>query len=433
MNFETRSSRRFDDSYLAFRHPSGLRVFLYPKQGWHSTYAVIGTDYGSADVRFQRSDAESPETIPAGTAHFLEHKLFESEDQDAFERFVALGASANAYTSFENTSYLFSCTEKFEESLEVLLDFVQSPYFTPENVAKEMGIIGQEIDMYEDDPQWRVMFNLFGAMYHNHPIREDIAGTRESIAEITPECLYHCYDTFYNLNHMVLAVAGRVDPERVVEICDRVLRTSKEVQVQRLFDPEPREIVRTYTEQAMPVAIPLFELGFKCDGSLKRDEKFSAAADVLLEILASDASPLFKRLTDAGVISEASFGYEFFEGSGFAMTLFSGESNDPKRAAEIIVEELERYKREGIPAEDFERARRCVYGSNISAFNSVENIATTLMMFSFKNFELFRYIDAVADLTLEDVTACMEQILNPDCRTLSVISPLPEEESEVQS
>lgn len=432
MNFETKTSLRFDDSYVTFRHPSGLRVFVYPKQGWHSTYAVIGTDYGSADVRFQRSDADAPETIPAGTAHFLEHKLFESEDQDAFERFAALGASANAYTSFENTSYLFSCTENFEQSLEVLLDFVQSPYFTDENVQKEMGIIGQEIDMYEDDPQWRVMFNLFGAMYHKHPIREDIAGTRESIAQITSACLYHCYDTFYNLNHMVLAVAGQVDPAQVATICDRVLRTSPEVQVRRLQEDEPWDVVRPYTQQEMPVAIPLFELGFKCDGTLKRDEKFSAAADVLLEILASDASPLFKKLTDAGVISEASFGYEFFEGSGFAMTLFSGESNDPKRAAKMIVEEIERYAREGISPEDFERARRCVYGSNISAFNSVESIATTLMMFSFKNFELFRYIDAVAELTLEDVLACMKQILNPDRRVLSVICPLPEE-SEAQS
>ena len=424
---ETRESR-FGDRYDVIRHPSGLTVYVYPKEGWNSTYGVIGTDYGSVDVKYLRSDSDVPETIPAGTAHFLEHKLFESEDQDAFARFAALGASANAYTSFENTSYLFSCTENVYESLEVLLDFVQSPYFTKENVEKEFGIIGQEIDMYEDDPQWRVMFNLLGAMYHTHPIRIDIAGTQESIRQITPECLYRCYDTFYNLNHMVLSVAGHVETERVLEVCDRVLRPNPAVTVERLFDAEPRTVVQPRVEQAMSVAIPLFELGFKCDSSLKKDETLSAAADVLLEILASDASLLFKRMTDACVISESSFSYEFFEGSGFAMVLFSGESNHPDAACAMILEEIERMRHEGIATEDFERARRSVYGSNISAFNSVESIATSLMTCSFRNYELFRYIDAVAKLTMEDVTSCMEKILDPAHRAVSVITPLTEEE-----
>ena len=425
MTVETRESR-FGDRYDVVQHPSGLKIYVYPKEGWNSTYAVIGTDYGSVDVMYRRSDGDGPETVPAGTAHFLEHKLFESEDQDAFERFAALGASANAYTSFENTSYLFSCTENVYESLEVLLDFVQSPYFTKENVEKEWGIIGQEIDMYADDPQWRVMFNLLGAMYHTHPIRIDIAGTQESIRQITPECLYRCYDTFYNLHHMVLSVAGRVETQKVLEVCDRVLRPSPRLQVERLFEAEPRTVVKPRVEQSMSVALPLFELGFKCDGAMFRDEKLAAAADVLLEILASDASVLFKAMTDACVISESSFGYEFFEGSGFAMVLFSGESNDPDAACRMILEEVKRLRREGICEADFERARRSVYGSNISAFNSVESIATTLMMFSFKNYELFRYIDAVAQLTPADVTACLDVLLDPAYCAVSVVSPLPE-------
>jgi len=263
---------------------------------------------------------------------------------------------------------------------------------------------------------------------HHHPIRVDIAGTQESIRAITPECLQRCYDTFYNLNHMVLAVAGQVDTDRVLEVCDRVLRPNPPVTVQRLFDEEPRGVAKDRVEQAMSVAMPLFELGFKCDGALQKSEKLSAAADVLLEILASDASPLFKRMTDACVISESSFGYEFFEGSGFAMVLFSGESKDPDAACKMILEEICRLRENGIVAEDFERARRSVYGSNIAAFNSVENIATFMMNCSFKKQEMFRYIDAVAQLQLEDVEECLRQILDPAHRAVSVICPLTEEE-----
>ena len=204
-------SDRVGDKYYEVEHSSGLKIFIYPKENNNSTYAVFGTKYGSVDVNFKTSDEKETNTVPAGIAHYLEHKLFESEDGDAFTRYAKTGASANAYTSFDKTCYLFSCTENVYESLEILLDFVQTPYFTEQTVQKEQGIIGQEIRMYDDDPQWRVMFNLLRAMYHNHPVRVDIAGTVESIAEITPELLYKCYHTFYNLNNMVLCVAGNVD------------------------------------------------------------------------------------------------------------------------------------------------------------------------------------------------------------------------------
>ncbi|MFR1803348.1 MAG: EF-P 5-aminopentanol modification-associated protein YfmH, partial [Faecalispora jeddahensis] len=263
MRMEKITNERVQDSYYSVKHPSGLRIFVYPKEGSNSTYAIFGTRYGSVDTSFRRSDEQEVSTVPEGIAHFLEHKLFESEDGDAFARYAKTGASANAYTSFDMTCYLFSCTENVYESLEILLDFVQSPYFTEQTVQKEQGIIGQEIRMYDDDPQWRVMFNLLKALYHHHPVKIDIAGTVESIAEITPEYLYRCYHTFYNLNNMALCVAGNIDPERVLELCDKMLKPSEPTQVERIFEEEPAGVVQDRVEQKLSVTIPLFQLGFK--------------------------------------------------------------------------------------------------------------------------------------------------------------------------
>ncbi|MBS6163048.1 MAG: insulinase family protein, partial [Clostridiales bacterium] len=204
-------SARIGDHYYEVQHPSGLKILVYPKNDNNSTYAVFGTRYGSVDMAFHLKGEQEVHRVPAGIAHYLEHKLFESEDGDAFARYAKTGAAANAYTSFNNTCYLFSTTDQVYESLEILLDFVQSPFFTEQTVQKEQGIIGQEIRMYDDDPQWRVMFNLLECLYHTHPVKIDIAGTVESIAQITPEYLYLCYNTFYNLHNMVLCIAGNVD------------------------------------------------------------------------------------------------------------------------------------------------------------------------------------------------------------------------------
>ena len=215
------------EGYYSIDHKSGLKILVYPKPEYTSTYAVFGTKYGSIDTRFKRSDTESFTEIPAGTAHFLEHKLFESEELDAFQRYAKTGASANAYTSFDRTCYLFACTGHFKENFEILLDFVRHPYFTEATVQKEQGIIGQEIDMYKDSPEWECLFNLLECLYHKHPVKIDIAGTKESIAEITAEMLFSCYETFYNLSNMALAVAGKTTVEEVLEIADRLLESDE--------------------------------------------------------------------------------------------------------------------------------------------------------------------------------------------------------------
>ena len=417
-------SDRVGDRYYEVKHPSGLRIFVYPKEQNNSTYAVFGTRYGSVDTTFKRSDEAEACTVPAGIAHYLEHKLFESEDGDAFARYAKTGANANAYTSFDVTCYLFSCTENVYESLEILLDFVQSPYFTEQTVQKEQGIIGQEIRMYDDDPQWRVMFNLLEALYHKHPVKVDIAGTVESIAQITPELLYRCYHTFYNLNNMVLCVAGNVELNKVLDLCDRMLKPSAPVEIERIFEEEPREVVKPRVEQKLSVVTPLFELGFKENAVSRRTTKELAETEILLELMASDASPLFRRLLDAGLVNESSFGYEYFEGPGYASIIFSGESKDPDRVAEEIRAEADRLRREGIDREAFQRAKKALYGRNIAALNSVDNIANSMASFAFAGRELSTYIDDLANATLESVQTRLEEQLDPAYSALSVVYPV---------
>lgn len=417
------TGRRVGDHYYKYSHPTGLTIYLYPKESGNTTYAIFGTKYGSIDNCFRRSDEPGPEAVPEGIAHYLEHKLFESEDGDAFARFAQTGASANAYTSFESTCYLFSCTERFYESLEILLDFVQSPYFTKETVAKEQGIIGQEIKMYDDDPQWRVMFNYLRSMYHTHPIRLDIAGTVESIAKITPEYLYRCYNTFYNLHNMALVVVGRFDREKVMALCDKRLKPCAPVHVERVFPAEPEAVLRPQIEERLAVALPLFQFGFKGEGSAPRSEQDLAAMEILLEVLASESSPLFRRLLDSGLVNESSFSYEYFEGAGYATVMFGGESRDPEAVAEAITQEAARLAREGIPQDAFERAKRALYGENISALNSAASIANGILSLSLKGRELFTYIDALASVTLADVAKKL-QSLREDRSVLSVVRPL---------
>ena len=407
------------DSYKRIKHPSGLTIYVYPKEGYNSAYAIIGTKYGSINTCFSLDGGEKI-TVPDGIAHYLEHKLFESEDGDAFARYAQTGANANAYTSFEKTCYLFSCTDRFEDSLEILLDFVQSPYFTAETVAKEQGIIGQEIKMYDDSPDWRVMFNMLEKMYHRHPVRIDIAGTVESIAEITAEKLYQCYNTFYNLNNMALCVAGNVTAEQVVSICDRMLKPCEKHEITNYFEDEPYEIVEPYVEQDFSVAMPMFNLGFKERAERELNVNELAETEILLSMLASPTAPLYRELMDNNLIN-SSFSYELFEGPGYCAVIFGGESRAPKQAAEMIKEYIEKVRKEGLDPEDFEIAKRSAYGDNVSSLNNVSSIANNIMSYHFNGNELFSYLDAIGSVTLEDVSRRLGEILNVENCTLSVV------------
>ena len=412
-------SERAGDSYFKILHDSGLTVYVYPKEGYRSAYAIIGTKYGSINTCFALDDGEKI-TVPDGIAHYLEHKLFESAEGDAFTRYAETGASANAYTSFEKTCYLFSCTDNFDKSLEILLDFVRDPYFTAQTVAKEQGIIGQEIKMYDDSPDWRVMFNMLEKMYHHHPVKIDIAGTVESIAEITAEKLYQCYNTFYNLNNMALCVAGNVTVEQVLKTCDRMLKPCEKHTIENFFEDEPYEIVEPYVEQNFPVSVPLFNLGFKERAQKPLNETKLAHTDILLELLASSTSELYQKLMDDELIN-TSFTFELFEGPGYCSVIFGGESRAPKQAAEQIKQYIAEVKKNGLDKAEFESARKSVYGDVISSLNSVGSIANTVTSYHFNGNELFTYIDAVANATFEDVQNRLSEMLDVNNCTLSVV------------
>lgn len=400
-------SEKLKEKYYEIEHSSGLRIFVLPKEGYRSTYAIIGTPFGSINTEFDLKEGKV--RVPDGIAHYLEHKLFESEDGDAFAKYAETGANANAYTSFDKTCYLFNCTEQFEKSLSILLELVTSPYFTDETVAKEQGIIGQEIKMYEDSPEWRVLFNLLGAMYHNHPVKVDIAGSIESIAEITPESLYTCYNSYYNLHNMALSVVGNADVDTVLKICDKYLSKQDKTDVESIFPAEPCEVKENYVEQIFPVAVPIFNMGFKLKADRLHNEEELALLDILLFMLSSSTSPMYRELMDKGLIN-STFSYEMFEGGGYSAILFSGESRDPESAAEIIRAYFEKAQSEGLDNQDFADAKKATYGDALSSLNSVETIANMLEDFYFSKRNIFAYYDAIGNADIDKAFELLKTI-----------------------
>ncbi len=411
------------ESYVKAVLSSGLKIYILEKPQYNSAYAIFGTRYGSIDTCFS-ADGEKI-TVPEGIAHFLEHKLFECEEGDAFTRFAATGAYANAFTSFDRTCYLFSCTDRFYDNLDILLDFVQSPYFTEETVKKEQGIIGQEIRMYDDSPAWRVMFNMLMSMYHNHPVRIDIAGTTESIAQIDYDLLYKCYRTFYNPSNMFICIAGNVDTEKVLGKIKTSVKESTPLEIIRYTNEEPEDVVKPYVEQKLAVAQPMFCLGFKekCE-TPEKSVKEKVCASLLIELLAGEASPLYAKLINEGLINDE-FSGEYFNGYGYAALTFDGESDNPERVADEIKAEIERLKVDGIDKKQFSAVRCGMYGNAIRLFNSVENIAMQMVDCAMSDCGLFDEIKYLKSVTMDDVYRKLLQF-DTEKAVLSVINPLEE-------
>lgn len=418
---KTVDSAVLHEKYYEIDHKSGLKIFVMPKEHYSSAYAVIGTRYGSIDTKFKRSDRSDFVTVPEGIAHFLEHKLFESEELDAFTRYAETGASANAYTSFDKTCYLFQCTDRFEDSLRILLDFVTHPYFTKETVEKEQGIIGQEITMYYDVPGWMSTFNLLKCLYKNHPVRIDIAGTVDSISHITDKLLYDCYDTFYNLNNMALAVVGNVDVDSVLAVCDEVLKKSADVKIERAFEQEPREIVKSYEEYHLSVGMPVFSFGYKeeCKTPM-RTVKELIEMNVLLEVLAGETSPLYTSLFEKGLIN-SSFSKEYFVGNGYEAVIFDGESNNAAEVAREIKAEVENLRTNGFSDERFEAARRSLYGKEIMSYNDIDDVANSMIASCFGGFGVFDALEIYKSVQKSDIEKLLAEKLNEQYSALSIV------------
>ncbi len=403
------------------KHSSGLEIIVMPKAGYDSAYALFAVKYGSIDTSIKREDGTF-EDIPEGTAHFLEHKLFECEELDAFELFSRTGACANAYTSFEQTAYLFKGSNRIDESLGYLLDFVQKPYFTAETVQKEQGIIGQEIRMYQDLPDWMVMFNLLRALYKSNPVRIDIAGTQESIAQIDDKLLYKLYDIFYNPSNMVLSIVGNVDPDQIFAQVDKAIIRKKQPVPERKFIKEPAKAVQNYIECKLSVGRKQFLLGFKEDLKeplLSIEDEY--ATDIMIEALFGKSSPFFKRMLGEGLIS-MDFSGSLFSGYGFSTIMIGGASDNPEAVADAIKKEIKNAKKNGIDPAAFERAKRKYYGRMVMGYNDIDDCSNLLASLYFNGCKPFDDMKTIQKVSLDKVNERLAVICEKGS-ALSVIIP----------
>lgn len=422
MNKKIITSERLGEQYTVLHHKSGCTICLYPMPKYSSAFAIFGTKYGSVDTTFKTAADPDYITVPEGIAHYLEHKLYENDECSAFELYAKTGASDNAFTSFDSTAYYFSCSQKFAENLRILLKFVQEPYFTDENIEKERGIITQEIKMYLDDPGTRVMYNCLDAVYFNNPVRIDIAGTVESIQKIDKDLLYRCYGTFYNLNNMVLSIAGNFDPEEALAICDELLKPHEDPELSVLVPDEPYEVREKYVAQRLPCAVPLFQIGFKIPLPKQKEQyRQYILYNLMLETVFGGASGFFSRFYDEGLINNT-FGAGVFQGRGFFLPIICGESRDPKRVLEEVKRELERCRKEGLSHADFEIVKKMTYGQLIFPFVNVDAVAKRAMRAQFDGETVFSSVDYAAEASYEDTMDALRTLDLENC-TLSVIEP----------
>ncbi|GEC88036.1 EF-P 5-aminopentanol modification-associated protein YfmH [Brevibacillus brevis] len=404
---------------------NGLQVYLVPKQGFSKTYAVFTTRYGSIDSHFRTRSGEEI-NVPDGIAHFLEHKMFEKKDRDVMHEFSKNGASCNAFTSFNRTAYLFSCTDKLDDNLNLLLDYVQDPYFTDASVEKEKGIIGQEITMYDDNPDWKVYMNLLKAMYQKYPINIEIAGTIETISHITKEYLYQCYETFYHPANMLLLVVGSFEPEAIMKLI-RENQGAKEFppapQITRVFPEEPSAPAEAKVEAFLTVGLPKCMIGIKeKENGLTKEAllKRELTTKLVLDIAFGTSSAVYERLYDSELITE-SFDFDYSSEQDYAYTIIGGDTPDPERLVETIKAEIEQLKQNGIAQDDFERAKRKKIGNFLRSLNSVEFIANQFTSFKFNGNDLFSVVPTLESITREDVEKRLKEHFLTEQMAVSIV------------
>ncbi|CAH0119875.1 hypothetical protein PAE9249_02383 [Paenibacillus sp. CECT 9249] len=422
---ETIHHPRLQETLYYERMPNGLDVYVLPKEGFQKTYATFSTRYGSIDNHFRVGSGE-PIEVPDGIAHFLEHKMFEEPTGDIFATFAAQGASANAFTSFDRTVYLFSATEQIPANLETLINFVQHPYFTDENVEKEKGIIGQEIKMYQDNPDWRVYFGLIEAMYRTHPVHIDIAGTVESIGTITKETLYTCYRTFYHPSNMLLFVVGGVRAEEVFELVRRnqAGKTYEpQGEIERIFPAEPNEVRQARKVAKLPVSLPKCMFGLKephvrrsCEQLLRHE----LTTKLMLDMLFASSSPLYQQLYDEDLISDG-FGFEFNSSPHYAFSVVGGETRDPDQLLARVREQVDQVVQTGFEAQHFERTRNKKMGAYLRMLNSPEAVASEFTNYKFRNSDLFAILPVYESIGLADVNARLREHFDWEQLAVSIV------------
>lgn len=406
---------------------NGLTVIVIPKKNANKKYVILGTHFGSIDNRFIMPKTGEEVFIPDGVAHFLEHKMFEQPNgTNSLDTLMALGIDANAYTTNDHTAYLFECTNNFYKGLDELMDYVQHPYFTDANVEKEKGIIGQEIRMYDDDPGWQLYMNAIDCMYKENPIKIDIAGTVESISEITPDVLYKCYNTFYHPSNMIMVICGDFVPEEIIEEVKKRLvnKETSQGEIKRIYPPKEDEINKPYKEVEMEVSNPLFAIAYKDTEDLKENREQIVAKHIAIEIILNmiigKSSELYKELYENGdLLAEPSLDYEFSD--EYAHIIISGQSKAPEKIQEKIKEVVRKYKENGLDSEHFNRIKKKIYGDYVVEYNSVSDIARMFLADKMKKINSFDYIEEYNTVTKEYTEEVLKNVFKEDKMVLSVI------------
>lgn len=417
-----------DEELYFEKMENGLEVYYIPKPGFANKYAVLGVDFGSNDIEFIPIGEKNKIKVNEGIAHFLEHKMFEQPDgTNAFDKFSKLGANANAFTGFTMTAYLFSATDNFYESLSHLIEYVQTPYYTDENVEKEKGIIAQEIKMYQDDPDWNVYFNCIQAMYTKHHTNIDIAGTVDSIYRITPEELYKCYNTFYNPANMKLFVVGDLDGDKIIDTVKRINNTNKETEdeIKRITEEEPREVGNKLIKDQYTVSIPMFYIGYKDvyeNREPKESLKLEIVSDMLFDIIFSVSGELYQKLYEEGlIIGNMTGGYLCQKDYSYAIV--SGASRDPEKLKKYIDEYIDNLRKTGIDKYEFEINKKKKIGNFLKSFDSIGYIANNFLNYMFRGINFLEYLEVLKEIELEDVEKRLEEFFFESQSVLSIIEP----------
>ena len=402
---------------------NGLTVMIIPKKGIQKKYVIWGTNYGSNDSKFIVPGENQETEVPKGVAHFLEHKMFEQESGvNSLDTLTALGVEANAYTTNDHTAYLFECTENFYPALDELMNYVQHPYFTDENVEKEKGIIGQEIMMYDDYPEWRVYLNAMEAMYHEHPVKLDITGTIETISHIDKEILYKCYNTFYNPSNMVMVLCGDFEPEELMkEVKGRLIDKKANGEIKRIYPEESETIVKEKIEQNMDVSQPLFTIGIKDKvAETKERVRKHIAIEILLNMIIGKSSELYKELYDEGILfSVPSLDYEFAK--DYAHVLITGQSTEPEKVYEQFKNKVLEMKKNPLDTEAFNRIKKRIYGEYVKEYNDTSDIARMFLADFFKGINIFDYLEEIVTINEQYAEQILKEVFDDKKMIISVI------------
>ena len=420
---EKKLYERIGEEVLRATLPNGLPVYIVPKKGFSRKYALFATRYGGMDMRFEK-DGQWLDT-PAGIAHYLEHKMFDTEEGNALQELAKNGAEPNAFTSNAITCYYFDATEKFYESLEILLSFVSVPYFTDESVQKEQGIIAQEIGMIEDNPEWQVYKQLMQALYHTSPARTPVAGSVESISHITAQTLYDCHKAFYTPANMCLVVVGDVKPERIIASANQILPAKSGPLIRRDYGAEEElTAAEHFVSAAMEVSMPTFLVGFKCPPQHggEQQHRFTAIGELACDVLMGESSPLYARLYAEGLIN-GSFGAAFDLLPGASYVYAGGDSKDPQAVAEAILAEAQQLVSQGVDGDYYRRVVNANFGAALKALNSFESIAVSMTEGCFQGYDPYRFPEVYDSITVEDVLDFLRQNMTRDHMALSVITP----------